>query len=120
MTLKQLKTKTYEQAEAMYISGSISAELWNLYCYCWQNSTPRYSGLCESYSADEKSVEYSYPTSPAAKGFGLGKTGCWTVCVNGGDIAPFPTERQAIDAAYKIDLPWSYSWLYVAKLRKSA
>ena len=67
-----------------------------------------------------KHVDYAYPTSGNAKQFGCYNTGCWVVCIDNEAIAPFPTERQAIDAAYEIDLPWSFSWLYVAKLRKSA
>jgi len=72
-----------------------------------------------------KQVNYAYPTSEAAEYFSCGKTGGWVVEVGESNMCfPFDTlsihfsEKDAISAAYEIELPWSFHWLNVAKNQK--
>ncbi len=66
-----------------------------------------------------KQVSYAYPTSDIADAHNMPR-GCWIVETGDGKFAPWPktiasvwaTEKQAIDAAYLIELPWSQCWLY--------
>lgn len=46
----------------------------------------------------EKTIIYSYPTSPNAKRFGFYNEGCWTVYWGAGGVKHFPTKEK--DAAF--------------------
>ena len=66
-----------------------------------------------------KQVNYAYPTSDLACRYGFPHNGCWTIEIGEGSFTPWskeivsvwPTERQAIDWAHRIDLPWSQCWI---------
>ncbi len=65
-----------------------------------------------------KQVNYAYPSSDHAAKYNHGR-GCWLVDTGPGSYVPWPvkitavcdTEREAIAAANKIDLPWGKAWL---------
>ncbi len=66
-----------------------------------------------------KSVGWSYPTSSNAKKFGFQKTGCWTVSreyshdtksIPPDALAGFASREEALAAARKMELPWSWSF----------
>lgn len=52
-----------------------------------------------------KSVEWSYPTSPNAKGF---PRGCWSVEVAGEAVAHYAARREAVEHADRLPEPWQY------------
>ncbi len=43
MTLENIKTLTFNQAEYQYRNGVISEELWAEYRHLWQSSAPRFA-----------------------------------------------------------------------------
>lgn len=51
-----------------------------------------------------KSVEWSYPTSPNAKGF---PNGCWSVEVAGEAVAHYAARREAVEHADRLPEPWA-------------
>ena len=52
MTLKQLQSMTYEQAESKYRQGVISQAEFDEYCYLWRNSVYRYSTVASDYEVN--------------------------------------------------------------------
>jgi len=63
-----------------------------------------------------KSVEWAYPTSPAAERFHFGRTGCWIVNVAEylkppKAIAGFADKDAAMNFALTVPWPWSACWL---------
>lgn len=73
---------------------------------------------------ETKQVNFAYPTSTNAELFGCGDTGCWLVETGKGafdhphnPVSCHTTEREAIDAAYALDLPWSHNWMFCAKFK---
>jgi len=69
-----------------------------------------------------KQVDYAYATSDIANKFNNGE-GCWIVASGAGRYFPwperidgcFPTEREAIDFAYTLDIPWGRAWLSIQR-----
>jgi len=68
-----------------------------------------------------KQVNYAYPTSITAEAMHK-PNGCWLVECGEGGFMPcvdsktaYDTERDAIDNAYNLPLPWSGCWLQVQK-----
>lgn len=63
-----------------------------------------------------KQVGFAYPSSTIAEKYKTPE-GCWTVHVsnNNTPLEVFETEREAVDYAYDIDLPWSWVWLHVKR-----
>ena len=64
-----------------------------------------------------KLINYAYGTSITANKFNK-HDGCWLVETGEGEYCPcvshqtaYDTEREAIDAAYAIDLPWCGMWI---------
>ena len=68
-----------------------------------------------------KQVNYAYPHSVIAHKYKM-PNGCWTVEIGKGSFLPWPkhivsihkTEKEAINAAYIIEMPWSQSWMNCA------
>lgn len=63
---------------------------------------------------EEKQVDYCYPTSPDATKFKQ-PLGCFCVAVSINkrpaiSVSAHDTEREAIDAAEKLPMPWGYFW----------
>ena len=66
---------------------------------------------------DTKQVNYAYPTSIHANKYNNGN-GVWLVEFGPGAFiplviegTPYSTEREAVDAAYALDMPWAKCWL---------
>ena len=68
---------------------------------------------------ESKQINYAYPTSDIAQRYGFPNSGCWVIEIGKGSFSPWPkeivsvwaTEREAIEWAHRIDLPWSQCWL---------
>ena len=48
---------TYAQAEYLYMTGAMSADQWELYCYLWRNSIYRYSDIAIAYQDSDSKTK---------------------------------------------------------------